>query len=321
MQGAYFGLSMGLWVVGTAVIAVQLIRFLQRKLISRHRFHIMQKNRDRDTKEFSLYRFVFMKKLKETMEIAGVGFSPPVLLGMATVLVFTAYFAAEVIVHLLWLEYSMGAARLARANTLVINLVFALLVGSLPFFYVFFKLQRKRQDIALAMISVVQNVIGVYSNKQTLADLVTKASRTMPAEIKGEWSLLEMAIRTRSMKEALYDFARRIDNEWADDLADILLVKGEYGNDITKSLHKLVREMQTSKSNEQKRQAAISVYRIGTSLMVAAAFFVIGFNVHADGNNYKYYFVDARGKLIITVSLLILFGSMFSVILSGRKRI
>jgi hypothetical protein len=222
-----------------------------------------------------------------------------------------------------WLQikFAVGIDQSIHPNLLFFDGVFALLIGSLPFFYVFFKLQHKRQQLALCMISAVQNFIGIYNDKHTLAELISKASRTMPQEIKGEWDFLEMAIRSRSMKEALYTFARRIDNAWAEDWADIMLVKGEYGNEIINSLHKLVREMQTAKSNEEKRQAIISIYRIGTTLMVAAAFLIIGFNIYADGNNYKYYFLEAKGKTIITASLLILFGSLFAVVLSGRKRI
>jgi hypothetical protein len=55
--------------------------------------------------------------------------------------------------------------------------------------------------------------------------------------------------------------------------------------------------------------------------MVFAAFLIIGFNIYADGNNYKYYFIDTKGKAIMITSLFILFGSLVAVILSGRKRI
>jgi predicted Zn-dependent protease len=54
---------------------------------------------------------------------------------------------------------------------------------------------------------------------------------------------------------------------------------------------------------------------------VFAAFLVIGFNIYADGNNYKYYFAESKGKTIVVTSLFILFGSLIAVVLSGRKRI
>jgi len=270
---------------------------------------------------FSIYRIQLLQRFKEIVLITGIPMSPLFIIGLSVFGFIIAFFSFGALVHLLQIQLAVGVDRTLRINSIELDFVFALLIGSIPFFYVFFKLQRKRQQLALCMISAVQNFIGVYNHKHSLADLITKASRTMPQEMKGEWDHLEVAIRTRTMKEALYGFAQRIANEWADDWADILLVKGEYGNDITKSMHKLVREMQTAKSNEQKKQAVISIYRIGTTLMVAAAFLIIALNIYLDGNNYKYYFMDENGKSILIASLLILFASLVAVILSGRKRI
>jgi H+/Cl- antiporter ClcA len=270
---------------------------------------------------FSIYQLAWLNKFKEIVAIAGIAVSPSFIICLSLLGFSTAFFSTEGMIHWLQIHFAVGMDPHTFPNLFVIDAVCALLTGSLPFFYVFFKLQRKRQQLALCMISAVQNFIGIYNDKLILAELISKASRTMPQEIKGEWEFLEMAIRSRSMKESLYTFARRINNVWAEDWADIMLVKGEFGNDIINSLHKLVREMQTSKSNEEKRQAVISIYRMGTIFMVFAAFLIIGFNIYADGNNYKYYFVEAKGKTIVVTSLFILFGSLIAVVLSGRKRI
>jgi hypothetical protein len=320
MVGFYKGLSLGLWLLGSCFITLQLVRVFNRKYISFKRIRILKRNHG-TVRSFSIYQLGLMEKFKEVVAISGISFSPSAIICMSVIGLTTAFFSAETIVHLLQIQFAVGLDRTVNPNPFVLDAVFGLLIGSVPFFYVFFKLQHKRQQLALCMISAVQNFIGTYNDKHTLAELITKASRTMPWEIKGEWDFLEMSIRARSMKEALYSFAQRINNPWAEDWADILLVKGEFGNDIIHSLHKLVREMQTAKSNEQKRQAVISIYRIGTTMMVFAAFLIIGFNIYADGNNYKYYFLDPKGKSIMTASLLILFASLVAVVLSGRKRI
>jgi hypothetical protein len=320
MQEFYKGLSIAFWLLGTVFITMSLVRLFNRKFVSMQRMRVLQRNHG-FIRSFSLYQLVWLQKFKETVAIAGISLSPASLFSLSFIGFCTAFFSAEGIVRWLQIRFAVGIDANMHPNLWVFNSVFALLIGSLPFFYVFFKLQRKRQQLALCMISAVQNFIGIYNDKHTLADLITKASRTMPQEIKGEWNLLELAIRSRSMKEALYTFARRIDNAWAEDWADIMLVKGEFGSEIIHSLHKLVREMQTAKSNEEKRQAVISIYRIGTTFMVFAAIFIIGFNIYADGNNYKYYFLETKGKAIMTTSFLILFGSLVTVVFSGRKRI
>jgi hypothetical protein len=320
MLGLYKGLSFGFWLIGTCFITLQIVKWLNRKFVSIQRLRILRRNHSM-IHSFSMYQLAWLLKFKEIVAIAGVPLSPNFIFGLSLLGFSVAFFSTEGIIHWLQIRFAVGLDPNTAPNLLIIDLVCALLAGSLPFFYVFFKLQRKRQQLALCMISAVQNFIGIYNDKLILAELITKASRTMPQEIKGEWEFLEMAIRSRSMKESLYTFARRINNVWAEDWADIMLVKGEYGNDIVNSLHKLVREMQTSKSNEEKRQAVISIYRLGTIFMVFAAFLIIGFNIYADGNNYKYYFLEAKGKTIVVSSLFILFGSLIAVVLSGRKRI
>jgi hypothetical protein len=320
MLGLYKGLSFGFWLIGTCFITLHLVKALNRKFVSIQRLRILRRNHGL-VNSFSIYQLAWLHKFKEIVAIAGIAVSPNLIFCLSLLGFSIAFFSAEGMIRWLQVHFAVGSDPNKAPNLLVIDIVCALLAGSFPFFYVFFKLQRKRQQMALCMISAVQNFIGIYNDKLILAELITKASRTMPQEIKGEWEFLEMAIRSRSMKESLYTFARRIDNAWAEDWADILLVKGEFGNDIINSLHKLVREMQTSKSNEEKRQATISVYRMGTTFMVFAAFFIIGFNIYADGNNYKYYFEEAKGKTIVVTSLFILFGSLIAVVLSGRKRI
>jgi len=315
------GLSFGFFVLGTLILALQIMRVLYNRSEVFHREYIVGKNRLDKKTGFSIYHWGWLAKFKEMVEIAGVGFSPNVILSAAIILFFLAFFSTDIIVNVLRLQYAVGAARAIDPANKLLNVLFALLISSLPLFYVFFKLQRKRQEIALSMIATVQNFIGNYNNNLTLGDLVTKSAKTMPREIQSEWMFLEMAVRTRDMREAVLDFARRIDNHWGDDFADILLVKGEYGNDVTNSLHKLVREMQAAKANEQKRQAMISIYRIGTSMMVGFALLIIGINISLDGNNYKYYFIDPRGKLLIEISILVLFASLVLVVFSGRKRI
>jgi len=320
MLGIFKGLLLSLYLLGSCFIVLQTVRLVNSKFTTLQRLRNLRRSYGTET-VFSIYQFKLMHKFKGIVAVSGISLSPSTVIGLSAFSFIIAFFSSGAIVHALQIQFAVGVDRTMRLNPFGLNLVFALLVGSTPFFYVFFKLQRKRQQLALCLIAAVQNFIGVYNHKHSLADLITKASRTMPREMKGEWDHLEVAIRTRTMKEALYGFAERIDNEWADDWADILLVKGEYGNDITKSMHKLVREMQTAKSNEQKRQTVISIYRIGTSLMVAAAFLMIGLNIYLDGNNYKYYFINAKGRSIMIASLLILFASLVAVILSGRKRI
>lgn len=321
MPGWVKGISFGLFTIGVLILAYYLVEFLFRKFSVLEREYTYSRNRETGRSAFSLYDYTLFRKFKEAVELAGIPLSPTVILFLSILIFFVAFFSADGLVNFLRFRYAVGEVRSIPHHDALMNTIFALLMGSLPLVWVFFRLQRKRQDIALSMIHVVQNFIGIYNPKLTLGDLISAAAKTMPKEIRSEWNALEMYIRTRPMKEALHDFSRRLQNEWSDDFADVLLMKGEYGIDITPFLHKLVRQMQVAKSNEQRRQAMISIYRVGTAFMVFCAFFVIAFNIAMDGNNYKYYFVDPSGRIIVAFSLIILFASLIIVVLSGHKRI
>ncbi|MCI3922642.1 type II secretion system F family protein [Paenibacillus sp. TRM 82003] len=261
-----------------------------------------------------------LRRLAEEMEIAGVRLPVEALVGAALFVGVAAWFLSQASVVGLQQRYALDADRLTAANPWLVHTAVAGLLGSVPVFYVKFRLQRKRHRIALDMIKLVQNVIGHYQTGRTVQDMITRAAATMPAYVRDEWKRLEVdAHMNASLEESLYTFAERADNAWAQDLADILLIKHKYGNDVVDALHKLVVDMQIARRDEERRLAMVTVYRIGTSVMAAFAFFIIFFNVYADGANYRHYFLSSTGKLLLLASAVVMFVSMALVVRSGRR--
>lgn len=308
------------WVAGTLLLVIPTLGTIRRRLLTYRRFRPYRATGSR-LFPFSRRPFEWYQKLDEALQLANWEISAGALLALTGGLFVLAYVGAGVMNGQLQSLYAIDADLLIDSTNPLLAIVFATLVGTSPMFYMLFRVQRNRQQMGLAMIDVVQNLIGTYGGNLTFGEWIYKSERTMPLIIRSEWARLGLAIRTRGAKEALYNFSRRMNNDWAEDLADIMLVGAENGIDLSKSLHKLVRDMQTARSNEQKRQAMISVYRLGTIFMVFSAFFVIGFNIHADGNNYRYYFLQPMGRAIVIISLIVLFASMMAVVFSGRRKI
>ncbi len=308
------------WVAGTFLFVIPTIGIIRRRLLTFRGFRSYRLTGSQWF-PFSRYSFVWFEKLDEALQLANWGISVGSLLALTAVLFVLAYVGVEVMNGQLQSLYAIDADLLIDSSNPLLALVFATLIGTSPMFYMLFRVQRNRQKMGLAMIDVVQNLIGTYGGNLTVGEWIYKSERTMPIIIRSEWARLGLDIRTRGAKEALYNFSRRMNNDWAEDLADIMLVGAENGLDLSKSLHKLVRDMQTARSNEQKRQAMISVYRLGTIFMVFAAFFVIGFNIHADGNNYRYYFLQPMGRAIVIISIIVLFASIMAVVFSGRRNV
>ena len=261
-----------------------------------------------------------VRRLAEDMDIAGVRWPVEAMLGAMLFAGTAGWFAVDAAVAEMQRVYALDADRLAGADTRLLNAVSALLIGSLPYFWVQFRLQAKRHRIAHDMIKLVQNVISHYAEHRTVHELISRAAATMPEHVRDEWKRLELRAHLGvPLEEALYEFARRADNAWAEDVADILLIKHKYGNDVLEALHKLVTDMQRARKNEERRLATIAAYRIGTVIMIVFAFGIVFFNVYADGANYRHYFLVPAGRGLLLFSAVVLFASLVMVVRSGRR--
>ncbi len=205
-------------------------------------------------------------------------------------------------------------------SPLVLSMTMAALGGSIPFFYIMFRVQRMRHRIAQDMMKLVQNVIGHYQVDRTILELIARCSEAMPSYVYAEWKRLEMrAMLHGSLEQALYEFAVRTQNVWAEDLADILILKHKYGNDVIAALHKLMLDMQVARKQEETRIAMITVYRIGTVILVLFAIFTVVFNIAIDENHYRYYMMYPLGKTIIMGSIFVMFISLVLVVRAGKR--
>jgi len=318
LQDAAKTAFLGMWIVGFFLLLLLVLPHLAKRRLRRRRirsFREPAKLRERGM----LHRFAGIKQLEEDIDFAEWRMAPEVLLAVMLACFLFGLFGSQTAIKLLQEQFAAGADRLARVNPWLMNACAGFMAGALPVIYLKFRVQRKRRRIALKMIMLVQNIIGHYNPSLTLTEVLVKSAGTMPVDVRKEWSRLILNLHMQSVEAALHDFARRIGNHWADDLADLMLMGAQYGTDITQALHKLVSSMQKAKSNEEKRMAMITAYRIGTVLMVAFAGFAVLFNSYADTGNFRHYFLEPGGRRIMTFSILILFASLLMVVRSGRK--
>jgi Flp pilus assembly protein TadB len=320
VQGVIKGVLLSLWIIGSLMMVMLLLKKGSQFIVRRRRFGSLNgSNKDSGT-FFSLKGFRRIREFSEEMDIAEMKISVEFMLSIMLVFILVAFLSSNTAVFLLQQKFATGSDRFAETNSWLISCFVAFLSGAIPYFYVRFRVQRKRHRIAYRMIMLVQNLIGHYRPSITIAEVIVKSSRNMPDEVRNEWRRLELSMHMQSIDEALFDFARRINNAWGDDLIDLLLIGTHYGSDITDTLHHLVIKMQKAKRNEENRLAMITVYRIGTIFMVLFALFVVIFNIYADGANYHHYFVDPTGKAILIISVIVMFISMVLVVRSGQKQ-
>jgi Flp pilus assembly protein TadB len=318
ISGFAKGLFIAFWVIGTVMIAIPLLQKMAGLIQRRRRFHnlgVPEKN-----VVISIRKLPIVERFAKEMDIAEMKVSVEFILALMLALMLVGCFGSSSTIYILQQAYATGLDRVASTHPFLISFCTGILFASLPYFYIMFRLQRKRHRIALRMIALVQNLIGHYRPSILIAELASKAGPSMHADVRTEWKRLELSLRIKPIKEALYEFAERIDNHWADDLVDILYIGLTRGVNITGDLQKLVKDMLTSKKNEEKRLAMITVYRIGTVFLVLAAFGIVIFNVVADPPNFKHYFLEPFGQFMMILTLIVLLSSMIMVLRSGRKQ-
>lgn len=318
-HAAAANLLFGLWIVGSLAVTIWLLRHLSAFWDYRRRHPALYRAASHSSRWRLLLLTRPVRHLKKELDLAELNLGTETVITAMLLLGMFGLFGSDALLQTTSRRIALGEAGLAEVHLWPLSAVVSLITGSIPYFLIRFRVQRKRQRIALRMITVVQNLIGHYRPRLTLAEMIAGCLPTMPDEIRGEWRRLELALHMKSIDEALYEFAGRVDNEWAHDLCDLLLIGVHYGTDMTESLHHLVGKMQTSKRHEENRLAMITVYRIGTSFMVFFSFFIIGFNVYADPMNYRHYFLDPVGQSLLFLSFAVMFVSMVLVIRSGRR--
>ncbi|WP_281889654.1 type II secretion system F family protein [Paenibacillus sp. YYML68] len=310
-------LLLAMWIAGTLGVILVLTRHISSSWTYRSRHPALYRLQAGTEARRGLLSKV-LRHLQDELDLAELKVSPELALVGMVLTALVGFFGSDAALQMMSATVP-EAYRTGSTHVWALSVLLAGIGGSLPYFAIRFRVQRKRHRIALRMIVLVQNVIGHYRPSLTLAEIIAGSSQAMPYEVRAEWRRLELALHMKSIEEALHEFARRVDNEWAHDLVDLLLIGAHYGADMTESLHHLVSKMQTSKRHEDKRLAMITVYRIGTSFMVGFALFVIGFNVYADPTNYKHYFAEPGGIAVLAASFAVMFVSMVLVVRTGRK--
>jgi Flp pilus assembly protein TadB len=312
---------LSLWMIGSLGVALPLARALTAVWTYRRRHPALYRHTGLGRERRGLLRIAArpLAHLREELDVAELRIEAESVMLAMLVLLLIGFFGSDALLQAMSRQLSLGTVPLQGGHLWSLSGMIGVLAGAVPYFLIRFRVMRKRQGIAIRMIMLVQNLIGHYRARLTLADMIVSSTDTMPDEVRAEWRRLELGLHMKSIDQALYEFARRVDNEWAHDLTDLLLIGAQYGTDMTESLHHLVNKMQASKRHEDNRLAMITVYRLGTTFMVAFAFFVIGFNVYADPINYSRYFVEPGGQLLLVLAFAIMFISMVLVIRTGKK--
>jgi Flp pilus assembly protein TadB len=211
-------------------------------------------------------------------------------------------------------------AQYAGGSAMFVAIACGIVASCAPFVVVALRVQRVRHAYARACIQLVSALIGHYRMDMTVMDLISMSADAMPPIVQSEWRRLEMrAMLYGSLEDALSEFARRMDNAWAENIADVLVLRHQYGHDIAPALHKIMADMQQARKYEEKRMAAMTLYRLGTLGMIGFAVFTVIFNIAVHPAHSTRYFGDPFGVALIVGTMIVMGLSLVLVLRSGNR--
>jgi Flp pilus assembly protein TadB len=208
----------------------------------------------------------------------------------------------------------------AAGSTMAVAMACGIAATCAPFVVVAMRVQRVRHAYARACIPIVSALIGQYRMDMTVMDLISLSADAMPPIVQSEWRRLEMrAMLYGSLEDALFAFAHRMRSNWAENIADVLVLRHQYGHDIAPALHKLMADMQRARKYEEKRLATMTMYRLGTLGMIGFAVFTVVFNIAVHPAHITRYFADPFGVMLMIGTIIVMGASLIFVLRSGNR--
>jgi Flp pilus assembly protein TadB len=207
--------------------------------------------------------------------------------------------------------------------------LFGLISGSFPFMFLLFKIYLRQKGMAALMIPTFQVFLGVYSSTPNVRICLQKSATLMPSFMRYEFQWLTNAIHTGiPFDEALYEYAARVGNEFAEDFADLLIIADERGEDIQKSLMNLINRTQNEKFNTEMEQTELIDIRYGTLVIIGLTLFLIFYNIHLGENPFysenrilTFYTKTSTGQTVVSLVAIVQFIAFIGSIWVARRKL
>jgi Flp pilus assembly protein TadB len=257
-------------------------------------------------------RPLWMVKLDRAISVGGHTFASDTLVLISTIFIFPGF---------LW---GIGSFQL-----IVMGLIFGMITGSLPIFYVLFRFYLRQKEMASLMMPTFQIFLGVYSSNPNIRLCLQQCIPLLPSYMRYEFQILTNSIHTGiSLETALIEFGERLGNPFAEDFADLLITADERGEDIQYSLMNLINRTQNYKFNSELEQTELIDIRYGTMIIIGLTLFLIFYNIHLGESPFQsnnpiraYYTQTHSGQLVIGAVAVIQFIGLLGSIWIGRKKI
>lgn len=202
-------------------------------------------------------------------------------------------------------------------NTLVAVLL-SFLFGYIPTFILSFRASRYRLKMVDSLASGIEVFSSEYVALNNLAKSFDHTASQLPEPVRSEFSRMAREMYTGyRVQEVLEGFRQRVNNRWARQFVNLLLLREERGADIEEGLFNLVKQMKTSQIESQREKAEMAQVRIIHLILTVSA---IGLFIYNLPGNYTFVTTDPLGRGIVSaVAVLLLISVVIFVLLDRRE--
>ena len=223
-----------------------------------------------------------------------------------------------------WLFYTAigvvaGAIGGYGLKNVFVGMLLCILFGYLPTFFISYKATRYRMNMMDSLSSGIEVFSAEYVAVKNLARSFDHASKQLPEPIKSEFARIAREMYTGyRVHEVLEGFRRRVNNRWARQFVNLLLLREERGADIEDGLFNLVKQMKTNQIETQREKAEMAQTRMIHLILMISAMGLFLYNLPG---NYEFVTTEPLGRSIVTVVAVLLLVSLAIFILLDRKEV
>lgn len=223
-----------------------------------------------------------------------------------------------------WLAMTGGAGVFGAVCGLLLNNYvaaagLAIMFGALPTMYGWSLAAKYRRQMATALAAGIEVFASEYTLTRNLPVCFENAAKRIPEPARSEFMRVAKEIYAGYRTEdVLQSFARRLNNRWARQFVNMILMREESGADVGESLFEIARQMRRRQMEIWREQAEMAQIKYTYLILMICTAGLFLWNLPVQ---YAYLVTDPTGRMIVNIVVLILLAAAAVYIQLSRKEV
>lgn len=197
--------------------------------------------------------------------------------------------------------------------------VLAAMLGAVPTVYGMVRADKYRRDMTVALATGIEVFASEYSLTRNLPVCFERAARRVPEPVRSEFFRVAKEIYAGyKPKEVLLSFANRLNNRWARQFVNLILLREETGADVGESLFEISRQMRRRQLETWREEAEMAQVKLSYLILMVST---VGLFLYNLPGQYDFLTTDPLGRLIVNAIVLLMMASFGIYLFLNRKAV